>query len=174
MVEKKFKAYLSGNKVVSNASEAFSLNSQSCIGDRIENKIHYTFVETLYLMKKGKLSLFKEKKKISEEQLLKLGEKKEHNFFARLRAYSDLKSRGYTVKTALKFGADFRVYGKGKKPGEEHARWIVFAVYESDKLTWYEFAAKNRVAHSTKKNLLIAIVDAEGDITYYEVRWLRP
>ena len=173
-MEKKFKAYLQGNKISSNASEAFSLNSQSNIGDKIENKIHYTLVEALYLMKKGNLILFKEKKKISEEQLLKLGEKKEHNFFARFRAYSDLKSKGYTVKTALKFGADFRVYDKGKKPGEEHAKWIVFAVYESDKLTWYEFAAKNRVAHSTKKNLLIAIVDSEGDITYYEVRWLRP
>ena len=169
-----FKAYLSGNKIVSNASEAFSLNSQSCIGDRIENKIHYTFIEALYLIKKGKLSLFKEKKKISDEQLQKLAEKKEHNFFARFRAYTDLKNRGYTVKTALKFGADFRVYGKGMKPGEEHARWIVFAVYETDRLTWHEFAAKNRVAHSTKKNLLIAIVDAEGDLTYYEVQWLRP
>jgi len=169
-----FKAYLSGNKIVSNASDAFSLNSQSCIGDRIENKIHYTFVEALYLIKKGKLTLFKEKKKISEEKLQKLAERKEHNFFARFQAYSDLKNRGYTVKTALKFGADFRVYGKGMKPGEEHARWVVFAVYETDRLTWHEFAAKNRVAHSTKKNLLIAIVDAEGDVTYYEVRWLRP
>ena len=169
-----FKAYLAGNKITSNASDAFSLNSQSCIGDRIENKIHYSFVEALYLVKKGKMDLYKEKKKISADSFMNIAEKKEHNFFARLTAYSDLKNRGYTVKTALKFGADFRVYDKGKKPGEEHAKWIVFAVYESDKLTWYEFAAKNRVAHSTKKNLLIAIVDAEGDLTFYEVRWLRP
>ena len=35
-------------------------------------------------------------------------------------------------------------------------------------------SAKNRVAHSTKKNLLLAIVDEEEVITYYEVRWLRP
>jgi len=171
---RKIKAYLAGSKVTSNASEAFSLNSQSSLGDRIENKIHYSFVETLYLMKKNKISLYKEDKKISAEKFMKLAEKKEHNFFARYTAYADLKNRGYTVKTALKFGADFRVYDKGKKPGEEHARWIVFAVYETDKMTWYEFAAKNRVAHSTKKNLLLAIVDAEGDLTYYECQWLRP
>ena len=41
-------------------------------------------------------------------------------------------------------------------------------------MTWYEFAAKNRVAHSTKKNLLIAIVDAEADVTFYEIQWLKP
>lgn len=170
----KFKAYISGSKITSSASEAFSLNNQNSIGDRIDNKIHYTLVEAVYLIKKGRLELFQETKKIPEDKLIKMAEKKEHNFFARLRAYSDLKSRGYNVKTALKFGADFRVYDKGKKPGEEHAKWIVFAVYETDKLTWYEFAAKNRVAPSTKKNLLLAIVDSEGDITYYEVKWLKP
>ncbi|MBI4143528.1 tRNA-intron lyase, partial [Candidatus Woesearchaeota archaeon] len=47
-------------------------------------------------------------------------------------------------------------------------------VHEASTLTWYEFAAKNRVAHSTKKRLLMAIVDAENDVTFYEIRWLRP
>ena len=115
-MEKKFKAYLSGNKIVSNASEAFSLNSQSCIGDRIENKIHYSFVEAVYLLKKGKISLYKDNKKLNADKFMKIAEKKEHNFFARYVTYADLKNRGYTVKTALKFGADFRVYDKGKKP----------------------------------------------------------
>lgn len=85
-----------------------------------------------------------------------------------------MRDRGYTIKTALKFGAEFRVYDKGKKPGEEHARWILYPVRESDMLTWHEFAAKNRVAHSTKKNLLIGIVDEENDTTYYEIRWVKP
>ena len=74
----------------------------------------------------------------------------------------------------MKFGADFRVYDKGIKPGEDHAKWIVYPVKESDAITWYEFSAKNRVAHSTKKNLLIGVVDGEGDVTYYEISWKRP
>ena len=86
----------------------------------------------------------------------------------------DRGSRGYIVKTALKFGADFRVYDRGVKPGEDHARWVVYPVHEGSVLTWYEFAAKNRVAHSTKKRLMLGIVDDEGDVTYYEVRWMRP
>ena len=88
--------------------------------------------------------------------------------------FKDLREKGYIVKTALKFGADFRVYPKGVKPGKKHAKWIVFVEHETGKLTWHEFAAKNRVAHSTRKNLLLAIVDEEGDITYYEVRWIKP
>ena len=88
--------------------------------------------------------------------------------------FKDLRERGYIVKTALKFGADFRVYDKGSRPGVKHAKWIVFAEHESKKFSWSDFSAKNRIAHSTKKNLLIAIMDEEGDITYYEVKWMRP
>jgi tRNA-intron endonuclease len=47
-------------------------------------------------------------------------------------------------------------------------------VYESGELTWQEFAAKNRVAHSTRKKLLIGIVDEENDVTYYEIGWTKP
>ena len=85
-----------------------------------------------------------------------------------------MRRRGFIVKTALKFGADFRIYDKGKRPGKAHAKWIVFVEHESKKLSWHEFSAKNRVAHSTKKKLLIAIVDEESDISYYEVSWIRP
>jgi len=87
--------------------------------------------------------------------------------------FKDLRKRGYVVKTALKFGGDFRVYEKSLK-SKKHAKWIVFVDYESKRITWHEFSAKNRVAHSTNKKLLLAIVDEEGDITYYEVRWLKP
>jgi len=85
-----------------------------------------------------------------------------------------MRNRGYIIKTALKFGAEFRVYGRGIKPGEDHAKWVVYPVLESSVLTWYEFAAKNRVAHSTKKKLLIGIVDAENSVTYYEIKWIKP
>ena len=85
-----------------------------------------------------------------------------------------MRNRGYIVKTALKFGADFRVYDRGVKPGDDHAKWIMYPVSESSMLTWYEFSAKNRVAHSTRKKLLIAIVDEEGDCTYYSISWTRP
>ena len=44
--------------------------------------------------------------------------------------FKDLRKKGYIVKTALKFGADFRVYEKGVKPGEDHAKWVVFPVHE--------------------------------------------
>ena len=96
------------------------------------------------------------------------------NFWVKYCVFKDMRDRGYIIKTALKFGADFRVYDRGVKPGEDHAKWVVFPVHESNSLTWHEFAAKNRVAHSTKKRLLIGVVDEESDVSYWEARWLRP
>lgn len=170
----KIKAYLSGERITSNSKAAFDLYSQSRFGEPSEGKIRYSLVEAFYLFEKGKLEILEGKKKLKAEQMESEARKRESNFHTRYGVYKDLRNRGYIIKTALKFGADFRVYEKGIKPGEEHARWIVYPVYETSGTTWHEFAAKNRVAHSTKKNLLIGIVDDEGDVTYYEIKWLRP
>jgi len=92
----------------------------------------------------------------------------------KLPVFSDLRKKGYIIKTALKFGAEFRVYDKGYKPGQSHARWILYTAKEHESINWHDFAAKNRIAHSTNKTLLISIVDEESDVSYYEVSWQRP
>ena len=56
--------------------------------------------------------------------------------------FRDLRQKGYIVKTALKFGAEFRVYEPGKKIGQDHAKWILFPVSETQHLTWQDFSAK--------------------------------
>jgi len=170
----KFNIYVSGNRLVSNSGPALMLYRQGRIGELVEGKVHYSACEALYLLNRGKAKIIKYEKEISAEDFLKIAERKDRNFFTKYRVYSELRDRGYAVKTALKYGADFRVYEKGKTLTDEHSKWIVFPVSESDKMTWQDFAAKNRVAHSTKKNLLIAVVDDEEDITYYEVSWLKP
>jgi tRNA-intron endonuclease len=153
---------------------AHELYEQSRFGEPKENKINYSLVEAMYLLEKGKMDVLEGKKKLTTDDFIKKARKAEPNFWIRYCVFRDMRSRGYVVKTALKFGADFRVYDRGVKPGEDHARWIIFPVHEGDTLTWYEFAAKNRVAHSTRKRLLLAIVDEENSVTFYECRWLRP
>ena len=112
-------------------------------------------------------------KEFDVAKFIKRSQKIEKTFWIRYCVYKDMRDRGYVIKPALKFGADFAVYDRGIKPGEDHAKWIVYPVHEGTSLTWYEFAAKNRVAHSTKKRLLIGIV-GDRDVTYYEIRWVRP
>jgi tRNA-intron endonuclease len=155
---------------------ARDLNNQSRFGTILSGgKVQLSLLEATYLEAKGKILVKDGRGRVlTHDDLILKGKKQEKAFWIKYCVYQDLRSRGYIVKTALKFGADFRVYDRGVKPGEDHAKWVVYPVHEGQHLTWYEFSAKNRVAHSTKKRLLLGIVDDEGDVTYYEVKWTRP
>jgi len=159
-----------------NSDAAREIYNQSRYGTLLENgKVQLSFIEAAYLAEKGVIEIVSDSgRKIDFEKFLKKAEKSEPNFWVRYCVFKDIRNRGYIIKTALKFGADFRVYDRGVKPGEDHAKWIVYPVNESSSMTWYEFSAKNRVAHSTKKRLLIAVLDAENDVTYWEIKWTRP
>jgi tRNA-intron endonuclease, archaea type len=170
----KIKAYMNGELIFSADSDAYSLYQKSHFGEPNEDKIQYSLTEALFLIQKGKMDIFSSKKKISKTDFVSKARKIDRKIQIKYPVFKDLRERGYVVKSALKFGADFRVYDKGANPGEKHAKWVVFVDHESQKLTWHDFSAKNRIAHSTKKNLLLAIVDEEGDVSYYEVSWIKP
>jgi len=159
-----------------NSDAARDLYAQSRFGIVLEDgKVQLSLHEALYLLEKGRLQINDyRKKEIDFTSFLAKAKRIEPQFWIRYAVFKDMRNRGYIVKTALKFGADFRVYDRGVKPGEDHARWVVYPVHEGSTMTWYEFAAKNRVAHSTKKRLLIGVVDDESDVSYWEIKWMRP
>ncbi len=168
-------ATLSGEQVLTEASDLARLfYEKSRFGVLVRDRVQLSLLEALYLMEKDKLRIREKNRLLSQETMVKKARKLVPNFWVRYIVFRDMRSRGYIVKTALKFGADFRVYERGVKPGEDHAKWVVFPVHESSVFTWHDFSAKNRVAHSTKKRLLIGIVDDENDVTYYEIKWTRP
>ena len=172
--KKKIKAVYSGENVSSNTKEAVALHNQSRFGELKSGNILYSIFEALYLLEKNKLDVTQKKKKLKFEKLLEEARKHDKNIRTKFIVFRNMRDRGFIVKTALKFGADFRVYDRGIKPGQDHAKWILYPVSENSSLTWHDFSAKNRVAHSTKKNLLIGIVDEEEDVTFYECKWLKP
>lgn len=168
-------ATISQEKIIAPVSDELrELYNSGRFGELTGDRANYSLLEGLYLLEKEKLTVTKGKKTLTAEQLFDHALEIEPTFRIRYIVYKDLRNRGYIVKTALKFGADFRVYDRGIKPGEDHAKWIIFPVHENASFTWHEFSAKNRVAHSTRKKLLLAIVDEEGDVTYYECAWTRP
>src|SRR3989338_5811969 len=171
------KSFLIGEVVIADSNDLTrELYDKGRYGEPTESKkFQYSLIETLYLVERSKFEIFDNKNKIIDfDNFVKKAKKIEPNFWTRYAVFKDLRRRGYIVKTALKFGADFRVYDRGIKPGEDHAKWVVFPVSEGEVLTWYEFSAKNRVAHSTRKRLLVGCVDAESDVTYWEIKWVRP
>lgn len=174
VVRDKVKCLLNEDSVVSSSKKALDLYSSGLFGEHVSGKVVYSFVEALYLAEKKKIEVYKKTRKLGFSVLMQECLKIDKKTNVKYVVYKDLRDRGYILKTALKFGAEFRVYDKGKRPGKAHAKWILYPVSEISEMTWHEFSAKNRVAHSTKKNLLIGVVDSEGSPSYYEVSWIRP
>ena len=174
------KGYLVGDKVLikEDFQNALEYYDRGCFGEihGVKDKqLELALVEALYLLERKRIKINDRfGKKLSFEGLLSRAQRSEANLWTRWRVYRDFRTRGYVLKTALKFGADFRVYPRGAKPGDAHAKWVLFCVSETGKESWREFSAKMRVAHSTRKTLLIGCVDDEGDVTYWEVRWRKP
>ncbi|MBT6689766.1 tRNA-intron lyase [archaeon] len=168
---KKIQATLITNQTTSNTSEAHTLHQKSNFGTKQNQKILYSTYETYFLTEQNKMQVQNfQNKTITKQALLKKFTNQNKNFLTNYTVFKDLTKSGYTIKTALKFGAAFRVYQKNTK----HSKWICYPIKENSKIKTQDFAAQNRVAHSTKKNLLMAIVDDENSTTYYEIKWIQP
>ena len=173
--EMAYGVFVKDRVIVEDPAQANRLFSKGWFGALKENKLILSMNESLFLIEREKLEVKTQAgKKIDAKAFMKKATSEEKRFPTRYAVYSDIRNRGYITKTALKYGADFRVYDRGAKPGEDHAKWVLYAVRENESFDWRKFAAMMRVAHSVRKTLLVGIVDDEGDVTYYEINWTRP
>ena len=172
-----FKFELIGNDIIDNQENNFIESFQEKYKDKFgilkNDNLFLNHYEALYLLEKDEIEILYKNKKINKKKLIKILSKKNDKFLTNYIIYNDLLSKGYILKTGYKYGAQFRVYEKNMSIKDDHSKWVVYPVSEKDNFTWYDFSAKNRVAHSTKKRLVIAVLDNEKDITYYEIKWIR-
>ncbi len=179
-MKKMLRAELLSDKVMivknsDNKDSAELIVSKNFMGSMDSSAVYLSNIEALYLLEKGVIQVFDYRMvELDKASFLKRATKKDKDFPKNYVAFSDLRSKGYFLRPALKYGADFAVYGKGDKPGKSHSKWLLFVFSEEEKYSWKKWVANNRVAHSVKKNALLAIIDSSNDITYYETSWLRP
>lgn len=131
--------------------------------------------EGLYLLEKEKIAVEDPKgNSVSEEEFVKYGSKKIKDFYLKYQVFNDMRERGFVVKTGFKFGFDFRVYPRGKKPGQAHSQWCINVTSQQDKYNFIEMSRMVRLAGNLKTKLLNAVVDSENEINYYEVTRVTP
>lgn len=165
----KFPIYLIAGNLFSNSQKAVTLQKTKKLGEFEKGRVIYSNYEALHLIESNKAQLIYKEKPVSLNKTLKLLSKKHKNFSINYIVFKDLRKKGYIIKTGLKFGAEFRAY----KKNEKHARYLVFPATRKTKLNWNEIISKTRISHSTAKKLLIAIVDSQQDISYYELDWVK-
>ncbi|MFB6180747.1 MAG: tRNA-intron lyase [Candidatus Nanohalobium sp.] len=137
--------------------------------------------ESLHLVDRDELTVVDEGEEMSREALHQVFVDRDEDFVHKYRVYSDLRERGFIVKSGFKFGAHFRVYPRGVNPYKdgpkkqsEHTQWVVHAVPEDETMSFEEMSRAVRLANNIRATMLWAVVDSEAGVTYYEVDHVNP
>jgi tRNA-intron endonuclease, archaea type len=161
-------------KLTSNSQKAITLSKNKQLGEYKNKLVYYSIYEAFYLIENKKAKIIKNNNKLTTDQAEKTLLKNKE-LYKKYLVFKELRKKGYIVKTGLKFGGDFRVYIPPKNQKDplipSHATWITYIAEKNISLD--EFVSKNRIAHSTAKKLMIAIIDPEEKILFYEINWLR-
>ncbi|BFH73405.1 tRNA-intron lyase [Sulfurisphaera javensis] len=140
--------------------------------EEVNSELILSLIEGLYLTKKGILDVTYNGEKLDFQKLYDIGIKQIPRFRILYTVYEDLREKGYVVRSGIKYGADFAVYTVG--PGIEHAPYLLIALDENSEITSNEILGFGRVSHSTRKELILGIVNLNtGKIRYIMFKWLK-
>lgn len=158
---------LSGEKVLLGKDATEELYEQGSFGRPVSGGLELTLVEAAYLLDRGRIAVRLDGKDLDFRSLFERATAMEAGFEFRYVVYKDLRERGYYVQPGV---TDFRVYPRGGKPGKTPAEFYVQVISERHPVSLKELVEPARIAKQMRKRLMLAIVDEESDITFYEAR----
>lgn len=124
-------------------------------------------LEACYLLETGRMQILRGQQSLAFADMMKLSATSCDGFEILYIVYRDLRQRGYIVKPdSGEF--DFRVFPRGGTPATSQTKYWVLAVAERSLFDMTGFLEEMERSERTRKELLLAIVDEEGDITYYK------
>ena len=139
----------------------------------IQRPLELALFEALYLYQKKLLKIKTlDNKELTEKEIYEIGQKAYENFDIAYKVYTDLKEKGFVVKSGMKFGATFAVYEHG--PGIDHAPFLVHVFPYEAKLDPIEIIRAGRLSHSVRKKFVIATLNPSTQkILYYTFKWFE-
>ncbi|MDD1717473.1 MAG: tRNA-intron lyase, partial [Methanoregulaceae archaeon] len=155
------KAVLEG-RVVRLGQEGVALYEQSGYGRPEKGTVRLSPEESLYLLHRNRIEI----PGWDFDRLLGLFAK-DPMLFRRFLVYRDLRERGYAVQTGPH---DFRVFRRGERPGTGESRYTVRVLSEQDLADFGRLIAEAGTSVRMRKTYLLAVVDDENELTYYEVK----
>ncbi|MBU4246335.1 MAG: tRNA-intron lyase [Nanoarchaeota archaeon] len=177
--------FLESKVVVWSKDEGNRIYSEKYFGKWIdEEKVTYlqlSLEEAMLLIDRGHIKINYEGKPITSQVFYEKCMIVDKEFPQKFTVYRDLRNRGYIVKSGFKFGTHFRVYDRGVNPykegskeTKEHTKYNVHAYSENHMLMPQEWSRYVRLSHNIRATALMAIVDEEGDVTYYKIIRTKP
>ncbi|MDM7939511.1 MAG: tRNA-intron lyase [Methanothrix sp.] len=158
---------LKGEKVRLGPEALPDLHEQGYFGKHKGQCLELSLVEAAYLLDRSRITVSSEGEDLDFKAFFQLASSLEKGFEFRYVVYKDLRERGYYVQPGR---PDFRVYPRGGHPGKSPAEFYVLVISERMPLPLKELIEPVRVAGQMRKKLMVAIVDEESDITFYEAK----
>ncbi len=139
--------------------------------DEINVPLILDLIEGCYLQEISKIQIYKNNKKISLNEIIKICKKEYHNFDKKFQVYKDFREKGYVINPGIKFGCDFAVYQRG--PGIDHAPYVVQVYNKSDVITSTGVVLAGRLSTSVRKQFILAIPKGKSHVDYLALDWWR-
>ncbi len=142
--------------------EGMVLYEQSGYGRPDGEGLRLSPEEALYLVYRGKIEIpsYDPDRLLVEFTPLK-------GFFRRFLVYRDIRERGYAVQTGPH---DFRVFRRGERPGSGQSKYMIRVLSERDLVDFGILVREVGTSSHLRKQHLLAVVDDENELTYYEVK----
>jgi len=139
--------------------------------DEINVPLILDLIEGLYLLEIKKISIYKQKKKITSEIMLEICKKEYYNFDKKYLVYKNFRDKGYIINPGIKFGCDFAVYEKG--PGIDHAPFLIQVYNKSDHISTTAIVLAGRLATTVRKQFILAIPKGKDKVDFLALDWWK-
>jgi tRNA-intron endonuclease len=158
---------LKNDRVILGPEALQDLFEQGYFGRPKGKGLELSLVEAAYLLDRLRIKISSDGNDLEFKAFFQAASSLEKGFEFRYVVYKDLRERGYYVQPGR---PDFRVYPRGGHPGKSPAEFYVLVISERMPLPLQEVIEPVRVAGQMRKKLMLAIVDEESDITFYEAK----
>lgn len=151
--------------------DADRLSQQGFYGTRIEgNRLELEPVEILHLIERKRITVKTPAgETIEPDQIVNILLKDDSDLWVGYLVFRDLRSRGYAVRKGFGRGIGFRVYARGDRPGAANAKELVYVLKEGVPISLGDLDLVTQTAASSRKNLIFALVDQNGEVNFYKV-----
>jgi tRNA-intron endonuclease len=135
-----------------------------------KSKLELTLIEAAYLLYRNKIDIELDNKQLSFKEFFIIASTRMKYFELKYIVYRDLRERGFFVQPSV---TGFRLYPRGSHPGKGAANRFIEVHTERIGLPLKSLLKSIIVAKNVRKEMILAIVDEESDITYYDAKMAR-
>jgi tRNA-intron endonuclease len=139
--------------------------------EEIDVPLILDLIEGLYLLECKKISIYKEKKKVTADIMTEICKKEYHDFDKKYLVYKNFRDKGYIINPGIKFGCDFAVYEKG--PGIDHAPFLIQVYNRSDSISSTAIVLAGRLATTVRKQFIYAIPKGKDKVDFIALDWWK-